>query len=88
VRAYLALDDLGGQVVKGVCVEGVVEGGHFVEDAAEGPDVRLVVVGLVFEDLRRHVVGGSDAGSSKVLGALHHLTVGREGCVSAERIAS
>ena len=36
-------------------IEGWVGGDHLVEDAAERPDVRLVVVGLVLEHLRRAV---------------------------------
>ena len=36
-------------------IEGRVGGDHLVEDAAERPDVRLVVVRLVLEHLRRAI---------------------------------
>ena len=32
-------------------VEGRLEGGHLIEDATHGPDVRLLIVGLVLPDL-------------------------------------
>ena len=48
-----AFDDLGGKAVQGVRVESMVQGRHLVQDAAKGPNVGLVVVGLVLKDLRR-----------------------------------
>ena len=54
-------------------IECVVEGGHLVKHAAEGPDVGLVVVRLVFEDFRAHVVRRPNARAGKVHGALEHL---------------
>lgn len=48
--------------------EGVAEGAQFVEDAAEGPDVALVVVGLLFAKLGRQVVGCANNGVGHVVG--------------------
>jgi len=57
----------------------VVEGGHLIEHTAERPDIRFMVIGLVLENLRGHVVRGANAGSSKVLGSFHDL-LGLFGC--------
>jgi len=52
-RRVAALDDLAREAVERVGVEGVVQRRHLVEHAAEGPDVGLVRVRLVLEDLLR-----------------------------------
>jgi hypothetical protein len=54
-------------------IEGMSEVAHFVQDAAKRPDVRLVSIGLVLEQLWRHVVRSADARVGKVLGAVEHL---------------
>ena len=51
----------------------MLEGAELVEDAAEGPDVALVVVGLLLAELGREVVGGADDGVGEVLGLVEHL---------------
>jgi hypothetical protein len=35
-----------------------------------------MVIRLVLENFRGHIIGGPDACSSEVLGTLHHLTAG------------
>ena len=50
------LEDQGGQ---GGRLEGAFEGAHLVEDAAEGPDVRLVVVGFALAELGGDVTWGT-----------------------------
>ena len=44
---------------------------HLVEDAAHGPEVWLVVVGLVLPDLGAEVVRGPDAGLGVVGRPVH-----------------
>lgn len=51
-----ALDDLAREAVQGLCIERVVQGRHFVEYTAEGPDVALVIVRLVLEYFRAPAV--------------------------------
>lgn len=51
----------------------MLEGQKLVEQAAECPDVRLVVVRVVLEDLRRHVVRGPDARARELAGAPQQL---------------
>ena len=51
----------------------MIERRHFVENATKGPDVGLVVVRLVLEYFRGHVVGCSDTCSRKVLRTFHDL---------------
>lgn len=65
--------DFEGEAVHGLGVEGVAEVAHFVEAAAHGPDIAFVGVGLVFEELGAHVVGGSDAGVGKVARGVEDL---------------
>lgn len=49
------------------------QGEQLVQHAAESPDVRLVVVGVVLEDLGRHVVRRADARASKIAGPSQKL---------------
>lgn len=42
-----AAQNLQYQTFHAVCVESMPQGDHLVEDAAEGPDVGLLVVGLL-----------------------------------------
>jgi len=57
-----------------VAFEGVLEGAHFVEDAAEGPDVAFVVVGLLLTELRRQVVRRPHHRMRKVRSLVQHLS--------------
>lgn len=57
-------------------VEGVLEGQQLVQEAPERPDVRLVVVRVVLENLWRHVVGRSDARAREVAGTPQKLLRG------------
>ena len=50
----------------------MLQSGHLIDAAAEGPDVRLVVVWLVGEQLGAHVVGRANDSVSKVTGAVQH----------------
>lgn len=50
-----------------VGVEGGLKGGHLVEDAAEGPHIRLVVVRLVLPHLGAGVVRRSRLGVEQTL---------------------
>ena len=53
---YLSLEDLVHEGIEAACTEGMLESGHLIHTAAQGPDVRLVVVWLVGEQLRTHIV--------------------------------
>jgi len=66
------LGDHGGHVG---ALERLLETGHLVEDAAEGPDVRALVVGLALADLGADVVGRAhDAlGAVPSRQRVHHL---------------
>ena len=59
--------------VERVGVEGMAQRKELVQNAAQGPDVRLVVVWFVFEQFWRHVVGCPDAGFGIVQGAVQHF---------------
>ncbi len=47
-------------------VKGVCEGCHLVQDATESPYIRLVVVGLVVEELRGHVIRRANPRAGKI----------------------
>ena len=49
-------------------LEGAVPADHFIENSAEGEDVRAGVDGLAFCLLRRHVGGGADDGTFRGVG--------------------
>lgn len=51
----------------------VLEGGKLIQDAACGPHIRLVVVRLVLEQLRAHVVGCTNLCAGKGHGAIQDL---------------
>ena len=55
----LVLDDLEDKAEEVLAGEGVLEGAHLVKNAAEGPNVGCVVVGLGLTDFRRHIVRGA-----------------------------
>ena len=67
------LEDLQDQALHVAGLEGVLQRRHLVEDAAERPDVRFVVVGLVVADLRRQVVRGPDRRPGQLPGVPQHL---------------
>ena len=48
------------------------QGHHFVEDAAERPDVRLLIVGFLLADLGREVVGRANSCLRTVVRVLEH----------------
>lgn len=73
----------GTEVVSPGGVKSMGEGGHLVQNASEGPNVGLVVVGLVVEKLGGHVVRRPDSRAGKVHRTLQHLTKNK--CVSLER---
>ena len=56
----LSHDDLPGELMETLGVEGRLERAHLVEQDAEGPDVGLEAVGLGLDDLGRQVVGRAD----------------------------
>lgn len=51
----------------------MLEREQLVEEAPERPDVRLIVVGMVLENLRRHVVRRPDARAGEVAGTPQKL---------------
>ena len=57
-----AAQDLQHQVLHAASLEGVLQRGHLVQDAAHRPQVGLVVVRLVLANLRAEVVRCPDAG--------------------------
>jgi len=66
------LDDLLGQLMEGLGVEGRLESGHLVEEDTERPDVGLKVVSFTLDDLRGQVVGGSYDGLGCRAGVREH----------------
>ena len=68
-----AVNDLQDERRQAVAVEGVLEGHHFVKQAAQRPDVALLVVRLVFAQLGRHVVRRANHGLGKVALGGEHL---------------
>lgn len=56
-------------------VEGVLKGQKLVEQAPECPDVRLVVVRVVLENLWRHVVRSPDARARELTGTSQQLCI-------------
>lgn len=65
--------DLDGQAVDRLGVESVPQIAHLVQDAAQRPHIRLVPIGLVLEQLRRHVIRRADTRVREVLRAIEHL---------------
>lgn len=51
-------------------IEGMVQCGYLIEDAAETPNVALLVIGLLLANLRREVVGRSDGSVGAIVGML------------------
>lgn len=51
----------------------MVQRRHLVQNAAEGPYIRLVVVGLIVEEFRGHVVRRPDPRAGKVHRAFQYL---------------
>ena len=62
----LSLYDLDHEGVEAGGREGVFQSGHLIHAAAQGPDITLVVVGLVGEQLWTHVVGSSHHGAGQI----------------------
>ena len=54
-----ASDDFENEVLHVVGFECVFEGRQFVEHAAQGPHVALVVVGTIFANFGRKIIGGA-----------------------------
>ena len=50
------------------------ECGNFIDTATQSPDIRLVVVGLVREELWAHVVGCAYDCAGQIIGALQHTS--------------
>ena len=65
-RRIGASDDLQDEVLHAPGLEGVLEGGHLVQDASHGPQVGLVVVRLILADLRAQVVRRPDTSFRKL----------------------
>ena len=60
-RIFASLDFLTqGEEVYFFTVEGRLQGGHFVQEASEWPDVRFEIVARLLESLWRHVVRCTD----------------------------
>ena len=53
----VAFEDLDDEAFHVVGVEGVAQSGHFVQNAAETPNVGLLVVGLFLANLGRLLIG-------------------------------
>ncbi len=66
VSTNLSLDDLVHESVDVLGSEGMLEGGHLIHTAAQGPDVRLVVVRFVSKQLRAHIVRSANHGTGEV----------------------
>lgn len=48
----------------------MIQGGNLIEDAAETPDVTLLVIRFFLADLRRKVVGRADGSIGAIVGML------------------
>ena len=67
-----ALQDFLDEAFHVLGVEGVVESGDLVENAAETPNIRFLVVRLFLADLRREIVRSADGGIGAVVGVLQY----------------
>lgn len=65
-----ASQDLQHEALHGVGIESMPQGHHLVEDAAEGPNIRFLVVWLFLTDLGREVVWSSDSGLCAIVSML------------------
>lgn len=54
-----------------------LERAHFVENAANGPDVTLQVVGFVLPDFRRRIVGSSGLRDQETFGNFTDVEVSK-----------
>lgn len=65
--------DLHRQTVNALGVKSVPQIAHFVQDAAQSPNITFIRIVLGFEKFGAHVVWGSDAGICKVFRTIQHL---------------
>jgi hypothetical protein len=66
-----SLDDLFVETIHVFSAERRFEGNHFIDNTAQGPDVRLGVIGFVLPDLGTGIVGSPGLGvEESVLGDL------------------
>ena len=68
----VATQDFEHEALHGVGVKGVPQCDHLVEDAAQRPYVRLLVVRLLLADLRREVVRSTDGRLGAIVSVLKH----------------
>lgn len=71
-RRVLPPDNFHCQLVQADPVKGRVQRDDLVEDYAQGPDIRLEVIGLIVDDLRRQIVGCSDHRLHVFAGVVEH----------------
>ena len=72
-RLLRVLHNLEDQPEQILGVESVLESAQLIQDAAQGPDVRLIGIRLVLAYFRRHVVRRALHCERVVAGALQHL---------------
>lgn len=66
-------DDFVDDHVERVSLKRSMQSAHFIENAAQHPHVRLIVIALPHADFRRKVVRSAERGFGKVVGALQHF---------------
>jgi hypothetical protein len=64
--------DLENQPLHGVGVESMTKRHHLIEDTAKGPNIRLLVVGLLLANLWRQIVWSSDGRLGTVISVLEN----------------
>jgi len=69
----VAFEDLHGQAVQRLGLEGCAQVAHFLEHASERPNVTFVRVWFILEEFGRHLVGGADAGVGEVARVVQDL---------------
>ena len=53
----------------------MLESAKFIENASQGPDITLVVIGLALADLRAQIVGRAHGGLCQLHRSLQHLQI-------------
>jgi hypothetical protein len=81
-RWVLTLEHTLEKPVHVIGAEGRDQSTHLVSYAAERPDIRLKVIGLILPDLRTGVVGGTSLGVEEAfLGHLRDIQITQLGCL-------
>mmetsp|Transcript_87299 Transcript_87299/g.273405 ORF Transcript_87299/g.273405 Transcript_87299/m.273405 type:complete len:260 (+) Transcript_87299:459-1238(+) len=82
----VALDDLQREAVEALGVKRALPVDNFVEDAPKAPDVALVAVGLVVDQLRGHVEGSANLRLGELVSGVEHRSDAKVAKLEGEEV--